>query len=88
VTTAALEVVPARAQMATTLVGPSFALLFALQGRQVLRHEGTGIAFAGGPASGTGGSPARAGPASRAAALGLVAAGALLRALTRRRRAG
>jgi cytochrome bd ubiquinol oxidase subunit II len=70
------------------IVGPSFALLFALQGRQVLRHEGTGIAFAGGPASGTGGSPARAGPASRAAALGLVAAGALLRALTRRRRAG
>jgi cytochrome d ubiquinol oxidase subunit II len=67
------------------IVGPSFALLFALQGRQVLRHEGTGIAFAGPAASGTGESPARAGRASRAAALGLVAAGARGRALTRRR---
>jgi cytochrome d ubiquinol oxidase subunit II len=68
------------------IVGPSFALLFALQGRQVLRHEGTGIAFAGAAASLTGESPARAGRASRAAALGVVAAGALIRALTRRRR--
>jgi cytochrome bd ubiquinol oxidase subunit II len=67
------------------IVGPSFALLFALQGRQALRHEGTGIAFAGTPADGTGESSARAGPASRAAALGLVAAGALIRALTRQR---
>ena len=70
------------------IVGPSFGLLFALQGRQVLRHEGGEIALApGGPgprAAGPGDAPARPGPASRAAALGLVAAGALARALWRR----
>jgi cytochrome bd ubiquinol oxidase subunit II len=69
-------------------VGPSFGLLFALQGRQVLRHEGGEIALAPGRpgprAAGPGDSPGRAGPASRAAALGLVAVGALIRALWRR----
>jgi cytochrome bd ubiquinol oxidase subunit II len=68
------------------IVGPSFGLLFALQGRQVLRHEGGEIALAGGGAGlGPGDSPGRPGPASRAAAFGLVAAGALVRALIRRR---
>ncbi|HEX4657167.1 MAG TPA: cytochrome d ubiquinol oxidase subunit II [Streptosporangiaceae bacterium] len=74
------------------IVGPSFGLLFALQGRQALRHEGGGIALASasgarrsaGPATRPGESPERAGPGSRAVALGLVAVGALVRALTRR----
>jgi cytochrome d ubiquinol oxidase subunit II len=74
------------------IVGPSFGLLFALQGRQALRHEGGGIALASasgarrsaGPATRPGESPERAGPGSRAVALGVVAVGALVRALTRR----
>jgi len=72
------------------IVGPSFGLLFALQGRQVLRHEGGEIALAPGGAgpraAGRGGAPGRPGAGSRAAAIGLVAAGALARALTRRLR--
>jgi cytochrome d ubiquinol oxidase subunit II len=75
------------------IVGPSFGLLFALQGRQALQHEGGEIALPSasgghrraGPATRPGESPGRAGPGSRAAALGLVAVGALVRALTRRR---
>jgi cytochrome d ubiquinol oxidase subunit II len=71
------------------IVGPSFWLLFALQGRQVLRHEGGQIALAPGGAGphagGPGDAPGRPGPGSRAAALGLVAAGTLARALIRRR---
>jgi hypothetical protein len=71
------------------IVGPSFGLLFALQGRQVLRHEGGEIALAAGGAgpraAGRGDAAGRPGPGSRAAAFGLVAAGALARALTRRR---
>ncbi len=74
------------------IVGPSFGLLFALQGRQALQHEGGEIALASasgahrraGPATRPGESPERAGPGSRAAALGLVAVGALVRALPRR----
>jgi len=74
------------------IVGPSFGLLFALQGRQALQHEGGEIALASasgahrraGPATRPGESPQRAGPGSRATALGLVAVGALIRALTRR----
>jgi cytochrome bd ubiquinol oxidase subunit II len=72
------------------IVGPSFGLLFALQGRQVLRHEGGEIALAPGGtgprAAGPGDARGRPGPGSRAAAFGLVAVGALARALTRRRR--
>ena len=74
------------------IVGPSFGLLFALQGRQALQGEGWEIALApasgahrrAGPATRPGESPERAGPGSRVAALGLVAVGALVRALTRR----
>jgi cytochrome bd ubiquinol oxidase subunit II len=80
---------------AVLIVGPSFALLFALQGRQILRHDHGGMTLPPGPAGGArspagsagrpGGPPGRPGPGSRAAALGLVAAGALARALARRR---
>jgi len=65
------------------IVGPSFALLFALHGRQVLRHEGAQVALA--PAGGGRAAPGRPGAGTRAAALGLVALGALVRALLRRR---
>jgi len=72
------------------IVGPSFGLLLALQGRQVLRHEGGEIALAPGGAgpraAGRGHAPGRPGPGSRAAAFGLVAIGALARALTGRLR--
>jgi cytochrome bd ubiquinol oxidase subunit II len=72
------------------IVGPSFGLLFALQGRQVLQHEGGEIAVAPGGAgpraAGPGATTRRPGPGSRAAAFGLVAVGALIRALTGRLR--
>ena len=80
---------------AVLLVAPSFALLFTLQGRQVLRAGDEEATFAIGLASGT---PPAAGPpgqqrqssrppgrGSRAIAAGLVAAEVLVRALTRRR---
>jgi cytochrome d ubiquinol oxidase subunit II len=73
------------------IVGPSFALLFMLQGRQVLRAD-HGVALAGGRPAGAGpgggppGTPGRPGPGSRAAAIGLVAVTALARALGRRGR--
>jgi len=79
---------------AVVLVGPAFALLFYLQGRSLLYAEDAQIALAGVPGIGTrppagprgqqlaSGSP---GSGSRAAALGLVAVGALVRALGRRR---
>lgn len=69
------------------LIGPSFGLLFALQGRQLLRSGGEAPVLATGGPGGAGG-PGRAGgrPAGRALVLGLVAAGALARALARRRR--
>jgi cytochrome bd ubiquinol oxidase subunit II len=70
------------------LIGPSFALLFALQGRQLLQSgDGEPVLAAarygnpGGPGTGRSG-----GRAARTIALGLVAAGALARALARRRR--
>jgi cytochrome d ubiquinol oxidase subunit II len=69
---------------AVLIVGPSFGLLFALQGRQVLQHEGGEIALPPPRAAGPGDAPGRPGPASRAAAVGLVAVGAVIRALTRR----
>jgi cytochrome bd ubiquinol oxidase subunit II len=84
------------------IVGPSFILLFSLQGRLVLQGEGVVAALsasgAGGPGRGyqpTGTDSARPaagssgrgpGPGSRAAALGLVALGVLLRARRRRGR--
>ena len=73
------------------IVGPSFALLFMLQGRQVLRAD-HGVALAGGRPAGAGpavrppGTPGRPSPGSRAAAIGLVAVTALARALGRRGR--
>ena len=71
------------------LIGPSFGLLFALQGRQLLqagevpvlapaRRRARRRCWPAGPAR----------PAGRALVLGLVAAGALARALSRRRRRG
>ena len=80
---------------AVVLVGPAFALLFTLQGRSLLHAEEAEIALAGAPGSGTrppAGPPGQqpgsgnTGSGSRAAALGLVAVGALVRALVRRRR--
>ncbi|MDX6390223.1 MAG: cytochrome bd ubiquinol oxidase subunit [Streptosporangiaceae bacterium] len=78
------------------LVGPSFLLLFSLQSRQALRAGDEAMALATGLAGGTqppsgslarpGGSSGQPGPRSRAAAVGLVAAGVLVRILIRRRR--
>ena len=84
---------------AVVLVGPSFALLFTLQGRSLLRAEDAPMALAGVPGSGMrpsagprGPQPAAANPrsGSHAAALGLIAAAgalviALVRVLVRRR---
>ena len=71
------------------LVGPSFVLLFVLHGRQALQGGHGEMALAGGTAPPAGrrkpaGSPGRPASASRAVALGLIAAGALTRVLTRR----
>jgi cytochrome d ubiquinol oxidase subunit II len=66
------------------LIGPSFGLLFALQGRQLLRAGGDGPVLATAaapPAAQAGGRPT-----ARTVVLGVVAAGALARALRRRRR--
>ncbi len=81
---------------AVLLVVPSFALLFTLQGRQVLRAGDGATTFAIGLAPGT---PQAAGPpgqqhqswpqpdrGSRAIAAGLIAAEVLVRALNRRRK--
>jgi cytochrome d ubiquinol oxidase subunit II len=81
------------------VVGPSFVLLFSLHGRMVLEGGGDmalSAAGAGGGAGGDGssagrggrpsGSPGRPGPGARAAALGLVALGVLIRARHRRGR--
>jgi cytochrome d ubiquinol oxidase subunit II len=79
---------------AVVLVGPAFALLFYLQGRSLLHAEGGEIAVTSVPASGTqppGRPPVHQpssggrGPGSRAATLGLVALGAIVRARLRRR---
>lgn len=79
---------------ALVLVGPSFALLFTLHGRQILEADDaaamTGIGPASGrpPAAGQSGPPRdspRPGSVSQAVALALVAAVAVARALARRR---
>jgi cytochrome d ubiquinol oxidase subunit II len=84
--------------VAVVLVGPSFALLFALQGRRLLTHASDGtILPAAGPAQRTqppaipphgphGPAGQEPGEGTRAAVLGLVALGALIRALARRSR--
>jgi cytochrome bd ubiquinol oxidase subunit II len=73
--------------VAVVLIGPSFALLFALHGRQLLQG-GEGLTA---PADGAG-SPARQhrsegppGRMGRVVAIGLIAAGAVVRARTRGR---
>jgi len=70
---------------AVVIVGPSFALLFSLQGRRLLHSDDAGTMLATAPAHQTrppAGSPA---PAVRAAVLALVVVDALVRALARRR---
>jgi hypothetical protein len=62
------------------LIGPSFGLLFALQGRQLLRAGGDGAVLATTAAQPGGRSTART------VVLGVVAAGALVRVLRHRRR--
>jgi cytochrome bd ubiquinol oxidase subunit II len=79
---------------AVVLVGPSFALLFSLQERRLLHADDVGTVLATAPAgqaqppAGASGRPPppAAPPGVRAAVLGLVALGALVRALVRRRR--
>ncbi len=72
------------------LIGPSFALLFALQGRLLLQSgDGEPVlatARYGRTGGHRGGASRPGGRLARAIALGLVAAGALARALARRRR--
>jgi cytochrome d ubiquinol oxidase subunit II len=79
---------------AVVLVGPSFALLFTLHGRQILGASdvtampGISPARDTPPAAGQSGPPRdspRPGGGSRAVALALIAAGAVARALARRR---
>jgi cytochrome bd ubiquinol oxidase subunit II len=74
---------------AVVIVGPSFALLFSLQGRRLLHADDAGTVLTTAPAhqaQAPAGSPTRAvSPVVRAAVLALVVADALVRALTRRR---
>ena len=79
---------------AVVIVGPSFALLFSLQGRRLLHADDGGTVLATAPAGRAqppagppGRPPLPAGPPDgiRAAVLGLVAVRALARALARRR---
>jgi cytochrome bd ubiquinol oxidase subunit II len=77
------------------LVGPSFLLLFSLHSRQVLRAADEAMVLATGVGSGAqppqgalaqpSGSPGPPRPGSRAAAVCLIAAGVLVRVLTRHR---
>ena len=80
--------------VAVVIVGPSFALLFSLQGRRLLHADDGGTVLATAPARRTQPSagppgrpplPARPPAGIRAAVLGLVAVRALVRALARRR---
>ena len=75
--------------VAVVIVGPSFALLFWLQGRRLLHTDDGGTVLATVPARQplppTGSQPPAASPAARAAVLALVVADTLVRALARRR---
>jgi cytochrome bd ubiquinol oxidase subunit II len=75
--------------VAVLIVGPSFALLFSLQGRRLLHAEDVGTALATAPAHQTqppAGSPtSAASPGVRAAVLALVVVDALIRARRRGR---
>ena len=75
--------------VAVLIVGPSFALLFSLQGRRLLHADEAGPVLATAPAHQTqppAGSPdPSSAPALRAVVLALVVVDALVRALTRRR---
>jgi len=79
--------------VAVVIVGPSFALLFSLQGRRLLHADEVGTVLATAPAHQTqlpagspDGSPTpAASPGVRAAVLALVVVDALVRALARRR---
>jgi cytochrome d ubiquinol oxidase subunit II len=85
---------------AVVLVGPAFALLFVLHGRQILGAGDGGTMLGVGPGTSSGIGPGagsagrrreprrQPGPASRTVAVALVAAGVLGRALARRRRRG
>ncbi len=74
---------------AAVIVGPSFALLFSLQGRRLLYADDAHAVLATAPAhqtqAPTGSQPPTASPAVRAAVLALVVVDALVRALGRRR---
>jgi cytochrome d ubiquinol oxidase subunit II len=74
---------------ALVIVGPSFALLFSLQGRRLLHADDADAVLAAAPAQQTqpptGSQPPAASPALRAAVLVLVVVDALVRALGRRR---
>jgi cytochrome d ubiquinol oxidase subunit II len=73
---------------AVVIVGPSFALLFSLQGRRLLHADDADAELATAPAHQTeppAGSPPAASPVVRAAVFALVVVGALVRALARRR---
>jgi cytochrome d ubiquinol oxidase subunit II len=75
--------------VAVLLVGPSFALLFSLQGRRLLHADDAGTVLATAPARQTqppAGSPtSAASPGVRAAVLALVVVDALVRTRARRR---
>jgi hypothetical protein len=68
---------------AAVIVGPSFALLFSLQGRRLLHADDADAVLATAPAHQT--QPPAASPAARAAVLALVVVDALVRARARRR---
>ena len=76
--------------VAVVIVGPSFGLLFSLQGRRLLHTDEAGTVLATAPAHQiqppAGPPPPATSPAVRAAVLALVVADALVRALARRRR--
>ena len=75
--------------VAVVILGPSFALLFSLQGRRLLYADDADAVLATAPAHQTqppaGSQPPAASPAVRAAVLALVVVDALVRALGRRR---
>jgi cytochrome d ubiquinol oxidase subunit II len=75
--------------VAVVLVGPSFALLYSLQGRRLLHADDAGAVLATAPPHQaqppTGSPPTAASPRVRAAVLALVVVDAFVRALARRR---